>query len=157
MLPATTELRLRHQLEAVPLLLAGTTAAAAENRPAPGKWSARENLAHLARYHEVMSLRIERMQREDNPPLDRYKAEDDPAWPHWQALPLATVTAELSARRAALLAQVGALSPAGLARRGVHPVLGALPVALLLEFFLLHEAHHLYVALPLLRQPPAGA
>lgn len=156
MLPETTAIRLRVQLEAIPLILAGGGAAAAENRPAPGKWSAREQLAHLARYHEVMSGRIDRMQREEEPLLERYKAEDDPAWPRWQALPFATVVAELGARRGALLAQVDALAPGGLDRRGVHPVLGALTVSLLLEFFLLHEAHHLYAALPLLRLP-AGA
>jgi hypothetical protein len=156
MLPETTDVRLRQQLEALPLLLAGTSEAAAESRPASGKWSAREHLAHLARYHEIMSERIDRIQREDEPRLDRYKAEDDPAWPRWQALPLAAVTAELAARRAALLAQIDALPPSGLARRGVHPVLGALPLSLFLEFFLLHEAHHLYTAMPLLRSP-AGA
>jgi hypothetical protein len=156
MLPETTDIRLRKQLDCLPLLLAGTSEAAAERRPAPGKWSAREQLAHLARYHEIMSERIDLLQREDEPRLGRYKAEEDPAWPHWQALPLATITGELAVRRSALVAQIDALPPAGLARRAAHPLLGLLPLSLLVEFFLLHEAHHLFAAMPLLRSPAGG-
>ena len=32
-------------------------------------------------------------------------------------------------------------------RVGVHPVFGLMTIPLWLEFFLLHEAHHLYVVL----------
>ncbi len=39
------------------------------------------------------------------------------------------------------------------ARTGVHPTLGELPIPLWIEFFLLHEAHHLYVVMTLARRP----
>ena len=151
MLPETTAARLRTQLDCLPLLLAGCAPEAAERPPALGKWSARENLAHVARHHEVTAERIERILREDEPRFDRYDAASDPEWPRWSALPLAEVTAGLAARRAALVAQVAAIPPAGFARRGIHTRLGPLALPLWLEFFLLHEAHHLYVVLPLLR------
>ena len=153
-LPETTRLRLRTQLDVLPLLLAGADPAAADRQPAAGKWSARENLAHLGRYHEVTAERLRRIAADEDPPLSRYRAEDDAEWPRWSALPLQGVLDAMAARRAELIAQVAALSPAELARRGVHPLLGPLAVPLLLEFFLLHEAHHLYVAMPLLRRRP---
>jgi hypothetical protein len=37
------------------------------------------------------------------------------------------------------------------ARTGVHPKFGAMSLSLWLEFFLVHEAHHLYVVLQLVR------
>jgi len=35
-------------------------------------------------------------------------------------------------------------------------VLGAMPIPLWLEFFLLHEAHHLFVTMQLVRTAPTG-
>jgi hypothetical protein len=49
--------------------------------------------------------------------------------------------------RAELIALVGSLSQAESTRTGLHPTFGELDVAGWLDFFLLHEAHHLYVAL----------
>ncbi|HVR09884.1 MAG TPA: DinB family protein [Thermoanaerobaculia bacterium] len=156
MLPETTAVRLRTQLDTLPLLLAGVDDDALERRPAPGKWSAREQLAHLARHHEVTGERLRRILAEPEPSLPRYRAEEDPEWPRWAALPLAAVTAELAARRAGLVAAVAAIPPADLSRRGVHPVLGAMPIPLWLEFFLLHEAHHLFSTMQLVRAAPAA-
>jgi hypothetical protein len=155
MLPETTAVRLRTQLDTLPLLLAGVDDAALERRPAPGKWSAREQLAHLARHHEVTAERLRRILAEPEPSFPRYRAEEDPEWPRWAALPLAAITAELAARRASLTAAVAAIPAADLARRGVHPVLGAMPIPLWLEFFLLHEAHHLFVTMQLVRAVPS--
>jgi len=160
MLPETTAVRLRTQLDVLPLILAGAAgdggleAAAAEHRPAPGKWSAREQLAHLARHHEVTGERLRRILAEPEPDLPRYRAEDDPEWPRWTGLPLGTITARLAVLRAELVATVAAIPPADLARRGVHPVLGAMPIPLWLEFFLLHEAHHLFATMQLVRTVP---
>jgi DinB superfamily len=151
MLPETTDIRLRTQLDVLDLLLAGVEPAAAERRPAPGKWSAREQLAHIARHHAVTAERLTLILTETEPQLERYRAEDDPEWPQWAALPLAAIVAELRARRAGLVAQVAAIPPADLDRRGIHPALGPMPIPLWLEFFLLHEAHHLYATMRLLR------
>ena len=42
---------------------------------------------------------------------------------------------------------VDSLDAEDLARSGVHPSLGALAIPDWIEFFLLHEAHHLYQAM----------
>ena len=157
MLPETTAVRLRTQLDALPLLVAGTGEAALEWRPAPEKWSPREHLAHVARHQQVTLERLRRILAEPEPRFPRYRAEEDPEWPRWSALPLAAVRDQLTAGRAALVAAVAAIPPADLSRRGVHPELGALSILLWLEFYLLHEAHHLLAVLKLARMaPPAG-
>jgi uncharacterized damage-inducible protein DinB len=60
------------------LLFGGRSPEAITRRPASGKWSAHENLAHLARIHEVYLDRIRRILSEKRPLLNRYKAEEDP-------------------------------------------------------------------------------
>ncbi len=154
MLPETTLLRLRTQLDTVPRMLAGAPRQAAEWRPASGKWTAREQLAHIARLHPVTLQRVELILAEAEPQMPRYRAEEDPEWPRWAAMPLAEVTGELTRLRPALIAAVTALPPAALERRGVHAVFGHMSIAQWMEFFVLHEAHHLYWAFALLRSAP---
>ena len=146
-IPASLLARLETQLEALSLVLARATPAVLDARPRPEEWSARENLAHLARHHAVFLDRLRRLLTEDRPALGRYRAEDDPEWAAWAALPQDEILQRLRALRAELVAVVRSLSPAESARTGRHPTFGEMDVAGWLGFFLLHEAHHLYTAL----------
>ncbi|HEY7139759.1 MAG TPA: DinB family protein [Methylomirabilota bacterium] len=147
--PAALLARLETQLGALDLVLglAGTTPGALDARPRPEEWSARENLAHLARHHAVFLERLRRLLTEDRPALGRYRAEEDPEWPAWATLPPNEILDRLRGLRAELVAVVRPLSVADSARTGLHPTFGQMDVAGWLDFFLLHEAHHLYTAL----------
>jgi uncharacterized damage-inducible protein DinB len=120
--------------------------------PITGKWSALENLAHLGRYHEIFLERIERILRETNPAFNRYRAEDDPQWAAWKTLAYKEVAAKLASLREALVRSLKPLSDKDYERTGVHPKFGEMTLSLWLEFFLVHEAHHLYVVLQLVRR-----
>jgi hypothetical protein len=144
-LPASTRLRLEVQLQALPAILGDATASEIDQRPATGQWSARENLAHLARHHEVMLERLKRILAEDEPRLERYRAEEDPEWPRWSARSSGEVLRALPRLRARLVARVRSLTRAQASRVGVHSRLGPMNLIRWLEFFLVHEAHHLYV------------
>jgi len=146
-IPEGIRLRLERQLDTLDTLVGLAPAEAFEAHPPSGDWSARENLAHLARHAEVFLERLGRILREDRPDLGRYSAERDPGWPECAALPLPEALGRLRAARRALLAWVGALAPADGGRTGRHATFGELTVAQWLEFFLVHEAHHLYVAM----------
>ena len=147
LLPESTALRLKAQLDCLPTLLAGVSEEALARQPVPGKWSARENLAHLARYQEVFINRLRRMQTEDNPLLPRYRAEDDPEWPLWINREAQGILTTLHAQRTILVHEIQGLTAAELARTAVHPRWGRMTVVQWLEFFLLHEAHHLLAVL----------
>jgi hypothetical protein len=151
-LPEPTATRLRTQLDCLPIILAGVSDAALNRRPNPDKWSARENLAHLARYHEMFMERIERIRKEDRLQLARYAAESDPEWPAWAALPASEVLTRLRGLRAQMLALVEKLSTAEMSRTAVHPRFGEMGLVQWLEFFLLHEAHHLLVVMQRARE-----
>jgi hypothetical protein len=146
-LSPTLRERLRSQLEAVVTILGGASRETVTRRPAAGKWSAHENLAHLARHHEVMLERLRLILNEEAPRLARYRAEDDPEWERWRRLPLDEILVLLRAQREEMVRLVDSLDDDDLKRVGVHPALGPLEVPEWLEFFLLHEGHHLYQAM----------
>ena len=144
MLPATTQTRLETQLDALNLFIDTLDADALTQRPPSDKWSIYEHIAHMGRYHEVFQMRMRRVLDEDGPNLGRYSAEGDPEFSNWLALSPDAAVQSLKQRRADLISFVQGLSAEQLAGTGVHPVLGEMGIALWLEFFLLHEAHHLY-------------
>lgn len=143
--------RLATQLDALPLLLADAPPEALRRRTTSGKWSVHENLAHIARGNEVFLERVRRIRSEDGPALPQYRAEDDADWPAWAALSTDEVLRRLSALRSELMALAGGFTPADLARTGIHSRFGPMPLTLWIEFFLLHEAHHLYTILKRVR------
>jgi uncharacterized damage-inducible protein DinB len=152
MLSPSTLLRLETQLEVIPLLLAGATPEAVLARPASGQWSAHENLAHLARHHAVFLERLRRILGESAPSLGQYRAEADAAWPEWSCLSTEEVLNRLHALRAEIIRVCKGLSQAEASRVGVHPLFGDMSLARWVEFFLLHEGHHLYVVMTRLGQ-----
>ncbi len=139
-----TRRRLATQLDVLSMFLDGPSAAYAEIGPEDGGWSAKENVAHLARHAHVFLGRVDRILTEDRPDLGNYRPEKDPEWPVWRALPVEEALRRLHAARAQLLVWVDALSEEQTGRIGVHPQFGEWNIQRWLEFFLLHEAHHLY-------------
>lgn len=148
----TVAVRLQSQLNCLPTILAGVSRDALERRPATDKWSAKDNLAHLARYHEVFRERIDRILTEDRPVFTRYRAEEDPRWPPWAAKSSDAILAELRTLRSQIIALFDGLSDVELLRTGVHPRFGEMTLLQWMEFFLLHEAHHLYTVMQRARE-----
>jgi hypothetical protein len=144
--------RLKTQLSSLELLFAGTSPARIDRRPASGKWSARENLAHIGRYHEIFFERLRRILAEPSPQFARYRAEEDPGWPEWQSRPFDQINARVMALRLKLIDTMAGLQPSDYVRVGMHSSFGEMPLSLWLEFFLVHEAHHLYVMFQRLRE-----
>lgn len=145
-------LRVKTQLDSLAGILAGATDADFHRRPADGKWSAHEQLAHLGRYHEIFLERLSRILSENRPVLGRYRAEEDPGALAWFSLPTAEVLVRMRELRAELIRRVSALAPEEWRRIGVHPAFGELRLSLWLEFFLIHEGHHLYAIFRLVRE-----
>jgi hypothetical protein len=143
--------RLESQLDSLEVILHGATSEALDRRRGRDKWSARENLAHIARYHQVLLERVELILREVKPVIPRYRAEDDPEWPRWQAMSAEELRSRLGQLRNQVLERIRALTPEQLARSGIHSRFGEMSLALWIEFFLVHEGHHLYVILQCVR------
>jgi uncharacterized damage-inducible protein DinB len=145
-------MRLRIQLASVDVLFAGANAERIDRRPVSGKWSARENLAHVGRYHEIFLERLHRILTEPSPRFARYRAEEDPGWQEWASRPIEEVRTRLKTLRLNLLDRIVGLRPVDYTRVGIHSSFGEMTLTLWLEFFLVHEAHHLYAILQRLRE-----
>ena len=144
--------RLKTQLASVEILFAGASPERIDRRPASGKWSARENLAHIGRYHEIFLERVRRMLAETSPQFARYRAEEDPGWQEWASKPFEEIRNQVTALRMKLIDTIGGLQASDYARVGVHSAFGEMTLSLWVEFFLVHEAHHLYVILQRIRE-----
>ncbi len=68
-IPPSTRARLATQLDGLDTFLDGLNARFAEIPPGNGGWSAKENVAHLARHAHIFLERLERILREDRPDL----------------------------------------------------------------------------------------
>lgn len=113
-------------------------------RPAPGKWNIHDNVAHLAKYQGSFMERIYKILNEDRPYFQRYKAEDDPEFERFRKLADAELIKCLHEQRIKLAELILNLSETALGRTGIHQKYGALTIIQWTEFFLLHEAHHLF-------------
>lgn len=156
-LPASSLQRLHTQPDTLLQLLDEADAAVLARRPASGKWSILENLAHLGRYQEVFLTRLETLLAQDTPAFPRYAADQDPEFARWAALSFEDVRNAFRQSRQPLVQRLTALAPAQYARTATHPVYGRLHVVGWTEFFLLHEAHHLFTMLRLLPEVAAEA
>lgn len=136
--------KLNDQHKEIAYLLEDLPASFVSKRQRPDKWSMLENLAHLGRYQEVFLQRLLRILSHDKPKLGRYKAEEDPLFATWHNLGVDEISLKLKENRQDLIQFFENLSSPDWERTGIHPVLGPLSVKTWLQFFLLHESHHLY-------------
>ncbi len=138
--------RLELSLSGLPQVLGGATPEQLRQRSLPEKWSAHENFAHLAHFTLVTQDRMARILQEEAPLIERLKPDTEPAFLLLVERSPQDVLAELKELRAQLNRQVAALSEAQLDRIGIHSAAGPMPLRDWLELFLVHEAHHLYLA-----------
>lgn len=136
--------RLIDQFRGLEFILQRVNGDAMDRLPSNKKWSARQHLAHLTRYNEIFQQRVTRILEEECPRLDRYRAEEDAEWPKWESLPGETVLTRLRRFRAELIGRLEQLPEESYSRAGIHPSFGPMTLAEWLEFFLVHEGHHMY-------------
>ena len=136
--------RLQYQHQTVKELIAGIPEDRLRQRVNPDKWSAFENIAHLAAYQPVFIGRLKKMQEEPSPVFERYKAGNDPLFPGYLEKSLQELLTDLDEKRSVIIAELTGMDEATLRRTGRHPSYGLFAISQWADFFLLHEAHHLY-------------
>ncbi|MDN5212575.1 DinB family protein [Fulvivirgaceae bacterium BMA12] len=144
MADSSTEFRLENQYQQLLQLIRGLDDGFISKQHRPEKWSIKENLAHLGRYQEIFLERIDRILVEDQPAFGRYKADNDPEFAKWRMLETSLITDKTIQGRAEIVAKLEGLSLDSLERQGHHPKLGLMTIFGWIEFFLLHESHHIY-------------
>ena len=127
-----------------------------KQRPDTGKWSVFENVAHLACYQPVFLHRLETIRKQESPVFGRYAAENDPDFRGYLQRSLTSLLEDMGEKRAALYHALTGMDEDHLLRTGAHPRFGSMTVIQWTEFFLLHEAHHIYTIFMVMQQTPKG-
>jgi DinB superfamily len=126
---------------AVAEAVAGATDAELDARPAPGKWSAREIVHHLADSEMTAAIRLRRLLAEDAPVIHGYDQADYARRLHYDR-PIAASLAALRAARDVTAELLDRLQPSDWARTGTHPEHGPYGVETWLRIYAVHAHNH---------------
>ena len=151
LLKATID-RLSTQHELLYLLIKDFTPPELKTELIPGKWTIHENIAHLICYQVNFLDRIKTILSSDIPVFERYVTGDDPAFPICLRMTTEKLLGDLKKTRQILFKLLTSLTNKQLQQTGHHPKNGRMDLQLWTEFFLLHEAHHIYTIFDLTRE-----
>ncbi len=143
-IPAPTLVRLQQQHKALALLVGGLSDTQLRQQIVVGKWSIFENIVHLATYQNTFFIRIGIILQEDNRSFPRYTAESDPLFHDNLTRGTSAILQDLESKREGITAMLNSLREEEVKRIGIHPVYGPMTILQWTEFFLLHEAYHLF-------------
>ncbi|MDE3166153.1 MAG: DinB family protein [Acidobacteriota bacterium] len=139
---ATLLERFRRGPEVLAVVLTGVYGDAEDFTIAPGKWSVRQILAHLADTELVMAVRIRLVAAEENPPLTPF---DQDAWArnldYSKRKPKQSLET-MRRLRAESYEQIKDLPEAAFARQGMHTERGPLTLGRIVELCANHVESH---------------
>jgi len=153
-MPFTTSIttRLEYQHKSLIDIIEGLSDEQIRLQIIAGKWSVFENIVHLATYQHAFISRIQQILNEENPQFSRYTAESDPLFYDNCSKSSREVMQDLIATRREIIDKIHSLNEEQIQRTGVHPVFGKMNMTQWLNFFVLHEAHHLFTIFKLAPQ-----
>lgn len=143
-LPSSITTRLEYQHKSLLDIIEGVSDEQIRRVVIPGKWSVFENIVHLATYQHVFLRRLQQILKGDDPQFARYTAEADPLFHDSCAKTTREIVQDLIVTRRELISKILSLKEEQLKCTGTHPLFGKMNMTMWLNFFLLHEAHHLF-------------
>jgi uncharacterized damage-inducible protein DinB len=145
--------RLRNQHAVISEIIRNNSLADLHRVVHAGKWTPHDNVAHIARYQPIFLERLRRILDSERPEFLRYSAEADPEFDSWRKLEAPELIRRMHADRTDIIEFLAKLTEHDLERTGIHPKFGEMNVEEWTEFFLLHEAHHLFTIFQLVKVP----
>ena len=155
-MPSSISTRLQYQHKSLLDLIDGLTDEQIRRQIIAGKWSIFENIVHLSTYQHTMISRIKQMLEHDNPFFPRYTAETDPLFHDNCSKSSREIMQDLITTRKEMAAEIISFKETDLDKTGVHPFFGKMNLLQWLNFFLLHEAHHLFTIFKLAAELKKG-
>ncbi|MBZ5607736.1 MAG: DinB family protein [Acidobacteriia bacterium] len=113
----------------------------AEHPPAPGKWSAREILCHLADTETTFAFRLRQTLAEDHHVIQPFDQEKWAA--QYRAYDVAGALAVFAAVRKWNLALIRSVGPGALSKPLTHPERGDMTFQVLIETMAGHDLNHI--------------
>jgi hypothetical protein len=131
----------REGVDVVRQALAGATDRELDATPAPGKWSARQIVHHLADSEMTSAVRLRRLIAEDRPNVGSYDEAEYAKRLHYDR-PIAASFEAFRFARESTADLLDRLTPAEWSRAGVHPEHGPYSVDRWLEIYAIHAHNH---------------
>ncbi|MGK2861753.1 MAG: DinB family protein [Chitinophagaceae bacterium] len=144
-MPSSIATRLQYQHKCLLDILNGLSDEQIRLQLYPAKWSLFEIIVHLQTYQHSFISRIRRILNEENPIFTPYRAEADPLFHENCTKSSREIIQDLLAIRKELSANALSFKEMDLKKEADHPVYGQMNLLQWLNFFLLHEAHHLFI------------
>lgn len=143
-LPSHLSTRLQYQHKSLVDLIDGLSIEMIRRQIIPGKWSIYEHIVHLQTYQHAFFARIKKILEEGNPVFERYTAEADPLFLENCSKTTREIMHDMITLRKEMATTMIAYPESVLNREASHPNFGNLSLLQWINFFLLHEAHHLF-------------
>ncbi|HEY6505027.1 MAG TPA: DinB family protein [Chitinophagaceae bacterium] len=144
LLPSSVSTRLQYQHKSLLDIIEGLSDEQIRRSVNPGKWSIFENMVHLQTYQHTMISRIRQILEEENPSFGAYTAEADPLFHDNCTRSSREIMQDLLTVRKEMAAGILSFNESDLGKTGNHPAYGKMNMVQWMNFFLLHEAHHLF-------------
>ena len=136
--------RLHYQHKSLLDIIDGLTDEQVRRQVVMGKWSIFENIVHLQTYQHIFIKRVKQILEENNPQFPRYSAESDPSFLDSCTLSTREIIQDLIGTRKDIHLEMAQFKEEYFSKTGQHPAFGQMNLSQWLNFFLLHEAHHLF-------------
>ncbi len=136
--------RMQYQHKSLVDIIDGLTEEQIRRNIIPGKWSIFENIVHLQTYQHVFCDRLKLILEQENTSFARYSGDSDPLFLDNCHLSMREVMQDYISVRKEMGSRSLAIPEKELEKTGSHPVFGQMTITQWLNFFLLHEAHHLF-------------
>jgi uncharacterized damage-inducible protein DinB len=143
-MPSSVSTRLQYQHKSLIEIIDGLSDEQIRRAINPGKWSIFESIVHLGTYQHIFIYRVKQILENTIPSFDRYNAEADPQFADNCCKSTREVMQDLLTTRKEMAAGVLSFTENDLVKSGIHPLFGKMNLVQWLNFFLLHEAHHLF-------------
>ena len=144
---------LDYQHETIAQVIKNATPEDLTKEVSPGKWSVRDNIVHLYIYLREFEKRLELICTSAKEPFfKRYVADEDPQFKASRNMDVQKALAEYVKDRQMLYNTIMELPDDCLDKYGRHPKFGRLSTQQWIEFFLLHEGHHIFTIFQLVNR-----
>jgi uncharacterized damage-inducible protein DinB len=110
-----------------------------------GKWSMFEIIVHLQTYQHTFVQRVKEILTGNNPEFSRYTAEADPLFLDNCTKSAREVMHDLLTVRKEMTAEILNFPEVDYDKKGIHPAFGSMNLSQWINFFLVHEGHHLFI------------
>jgi uncharacterized damage-inducible protein DinB len=148
-MPSSVSTRLQYQHKSLVDIIDGLSDEQIRRPIIAGKWSIFENIVHLQTYQHTFISRVKQILENNNPAFGRYIAEADPLFHDNCHRSSREIIHDLLTTRKEIAAGMLSFPSTDLVKTGTHPAFGEMTLLQWLNFFLLHEAHHLFTVFKL--------